>query len=813
VIDGMPKVCPFGMNEWFMKHMSRTIEAWMEAEGWDERKPFYRLKVNAADVSSVRYIEEGNFYLSLTGEGRRPDIAVDPLAVFGNLDDFTFPEAFAKDNFAFAKKQRYKNITPSAFSCAEFTIPAGKNAYLFSLIGHAESRKALGKISGKMSANFFEKKRTENAVLTKKISSSVFTLSGNSNFDSYVNQTNLDNILRGGYPVDSGKGKIIYVFNRKHGDLERDYNNFVLEPDFYSQGNGNFRDVNQNRRNSVWLNPAVGTKDIKDFYNLIQLDGFNPLIIKGEAKGGSSVEAEYGEGYWIDHWTYNLDLVESYLSVFPEKSGNLIFKDKNFMFFDSPYRVKPRARRYVTENGKSRQYESVFLDKEKEKLINARSVGKNWVRTKNGKGALYKCTLAAKMISLIANKIASLDQTGRGMEMEADKPGWCDSLNGLPGIFGSSFPEACELLRLARFLKNEAEKERQAHVTLPIEVYDFVKALATALKSAGREYWHKSNNLKERYREETRFGISGKEEKISGKELAAFLSLVEAKLEAALKLNEGENGIPYTYFENNPKKFTSRPLPLFLEGPARFLKITKDKKKALALYKNVKKCGLFDRGLGMYKLNASLEKEALEIGRLRVFTPGWLENESIWLHMEYKYLLEILRSGLYDEFYEDFNKALIPFQDPAVYGRSIFENSTFIASSEYFDESLRGTGFVARLSGATAEFLHMLRIMNMGENPFRVTDKGVIFKPEPILHKTLFTNKNSYAFSVFEKTLITYNNPKKRNTFGKDGVKPVKFTVRAADGKVSVINAPYLDEPLSTRLRGGKIKQISILLG
>ena len=27
-----------------------------------------------------------------------------------------------------------------------------------------------------------------------------------------------------------------------------------------------------------------------------------------------------------------------------------------------------------------------------------------------------------------------------------------------------------------------------------------------------------------------------------------------------------------------------------------------------------------------------------------------LKNESIWLHMEYKYLLELLKNGLYAEF-------------------------------------------------------------------------------------------------------------------------------------------------------------------
>jgi len=41
----------------------------------------------------------------------------------------------------------------------------------------------------------------------------------------------------------------------------------------------------------------------------------------------------------------------------------------------------------------------------------------------------------------LANKAASLDPSGIGIEMEANKPNWYDSLNGLPGLLGSSISE------------------------------------------------------------------------------------------------------------------------------------------------------------------------------------------------------------------------------------------------------------------------------------------------------------------------------------------------------------------------------------
>ena len=55
-----------------------------------------------------------------------------------------------------------------------------------------------------------------------------------------------------------------------------------------------------------------------------------------------------------------------------------------------------------------------------------------------------------------------------------------------------------------------------------------------------------------------------------------------------------------------------------------------------------------------------------DIGRMMAFTPGWLENQSVWLHMSYKFYLELLRAGLYDEFFNEIKTGLVPFMDPKV---------------------------------------------------------------------------------------------------------------------------------------------------
>ena len=78
------------------------------------------------------------------------------------------------------------------------------------------------------------------------------------------------------------------------------------------------------------------------------------------------------------------------------------------------------------------------------------------------------------------------------------------------------------------------------------------------------------------------------------------------------------------------------------------------------------------------------------IGRLVGFSPGWFENQSIWLHMSYKFYLELLRGGLYLEFFNEIKTGIVAFMNPNIYGRSPLEVSSFIISSAFPDEKLHG---------------------------------------------------------------------------------------------------------------------------
>jgi hypothetical protein len=234
---------------------------------------------------------------------------------------------------------------------------------------------------------------------------------------------------------------------------------------------------------------------------------------------------------------------------------------------------------------------------------------------------------------------------------------------------------------------------------------------------------------------------------------------------------------------------------------------------------------LFDSALEMYKLNAPLTACTPDIGRARIFTPGWFENESIWLHMSYKYLLELLRAGLHEEFFRDAASMLVPFIDPHTYGRSTLENSSFIGSSANPDPATHGRGFIARLSGSTVEFIHMWLLMTIGPRPFRLGAGGDIeFAVEPVLPGAWFTTgarsvtwteadgsipANAFGCALLGHTLLVYHNEARRDTFGPDAVRPMRYQL---DGQTEV-SAARLEADLASRLRDRQVRRLDVWLG
>ncbi len=525
------------------------------------------------------------------------------------------------------------------------------------------------------------------------------------------------------------------------------------------------------------------------------------------------MNASFGEGYWTDHWTYNLDLVEEYLSLYPDREEELLF-ERDYPYFASQIRINPRSRRYEKVNGKIRQYHA--LDES-----SRRKGGAKLLQT--AKGETYLGTLLEKLILMCTVKTAALDPMQMGIDMEGGKPGWYDALNGLPGILGSSMAETYELDRMLNFTIAALERHDK-DVTLFAEIEAFLKDLVriTEAEADAARCWNLVNDRKETYWTTVFDGISGEAKTLTAGEAASLLKVLKKKVDAGIaRAAEIGEGIVPTYFyydatEYNedesgihPTAFELRRVPNFLEGPVRYLKLDLADETKRALYRKVKESDLYDGKLEMYKVNGSLEQASYELGRCRCFTPGWLENESIWLHMEYKYLLEVLRSGLYAEYAKDLETALIPFMDPEVYGRSILENSSFIASSANPDEKIHGKGFVARLSGSTIEFLSMWKLMMFGKAPFRMEDGELVFEPAPVIPAYLLGEDLTVSARFMSQTDVTYRFPEKKDYFPGD-YSTLEILVTEKNGTERKIDRGSLRGNDAKLLRDGEVSKIEI---
>lgn len=908
ILDGMPQIIPYGIQNGQYKEMSNLFKSWADIKNIENRAPLYTMRASSDDSAEVSEIQGGYFYLAVQNGELQP-VLYDKNVIFhwdhSMVNAVTFREEGLQG--VLAKAQCFANKVPCGFIPVKVTLGAGESCEFAAFSGFAASIDLLNdKAKSFCAEGYVERKVQEARELVASFTKDVWTKSANPLFDQYMEQCYLDNFLRGGIPFVMGKGEnkaVVHLFSRKHGDPERDYNFFSIAGEYYSQGNGNYRDVCQNRRNDVFFNPAIEDFNVRHFYSLVQMDGYNPLEIRpctfviseknkqaaekltaehvedpegriagvlagpftpgqitniiaahqlqvtGDEEelvnglielGREQVEAGFGEGYWSDHWDYNLDLVENYLLVYPDRRESLLFGDDSYGFYDSVGVVRPRSETYVINKGKVRQYGSLYHCKEKAARPGFVENGTNWLKDK--KGNKVTTTLFGKMMTLAVNKFALLDSFGMGIEMEGGKPGWNDAMNGLPGLFGSGMPETLELKRLVDFLLEEAGRQApEKEISLPMELTAFMRDIYALLQEglSDFDYWDRAASRRERFREEIKFETEGSFTALCFREIKAVLEAFAEKLEKGIEraFAYGQ-GIMPTYFtfeaaEYEPilnedgtakispyglpgarvKKFSLVQLPFFLEGPARMLSAQgkKDQKAAEEMCQKIRKTDLYDKKLKMYKTSESIEEISMENGRVRAFTPGWLERESVFLHMEYKYFLGMLKAGLYESYYQAVKDALIPYQNPEIYGRSILENSSFLASSANPDPSVHGQGFVARLSGSTVEMLSMWLGMFLGEGGFTFEEGKLGFTLAPRLSGDMFDESGEASFMLLGSCKVTYHNESGKNTYGEDGVKVCRMELAGEDGRFTVAG-DRLGEAQARKLREGKISELHAYL-
>ena len=481
------------------------------------------------------------------------------------------------------EEQMTQNLLPCSFYGITRTLAPGGSVTLYELIGQVENKQLLKEyFAEKKDAAYFEAKKREADELAEALTDGIRTRTASAAFDAYCRYTYMTNkAARAVIRCSWGTIRSFMSIPENTVIWSGITITFPCCREFYSQETGTSRCQSEPPLRHLFA-PFVGRKNIQEFYSLIQLDGYNPLGVEkltyrlskerakklladvkeeqrralldfatkpftpgalcrkfGDVFGDTwdetlfirvidfaeeMVNGSFGEGYWSDHWTYNLDLILDYLSVFPEQEEEMLYEEV-YTTFLSRINVNRRFRRYVeTENG-LRQYRAL---NEASRLAD---LGEKLVRTEYGSGDVLTMTLMEKLILLSAVKFATLDAYGMGIEMEGGKPGWYDALNGMPGLFGSSMAETYELARMLSYTI-EALKQYPGEVALIEELGCFLDELnlITRLEHDNimrdeelLSFWNRINDAKEIYRDKTYQGVSGKKMVYHTEQLAAIL--------------------------------------------------------------------------------------------------------------------------------------------------------------------------------------------------------------------------------------------------------------------------------------------------
>lgn len=296
--------------------------------------------------------------------------------------------------------------------------------------------------------------------------------------------------------------------------------------------------------------------------------------------------AQFGTGYWADHWDYYLDLIEAYLGVFPDQEETLMY-DNELRYFFSTATVRPRSQKYVldyTFDGTSKhviQLDSTYFDmgkageQESFRDQNTGLIGIEASWQRDNKGKPFTSTPIAKLFLLCSIKFSMRDAWGMGIEYEGGRPGWLDSMNGLPGMVGSGMPETYELYLLMKYVKKVIDKYDR-DIVVPAELAKMIKVMEKCLDTLKEsdytepedlthdvpkplfEYWDVVASARENYRNDVEYYFSGNTTTYSAKEVSKmtgrWLEEIEAGMDRAMKFgtkgfgDDGTSGIPPSFF-------------------------------------------------------------------------------------------------------------------------------------------------------------------------------------------------------------------------------------------------------------------------
>ncbi|MFH2137662.1 MAG: hypothetical protein ABII88_04050 [Candidatus Omnitrophota bacterium] len=305
VLEGMRKIMSPGQNKWTRDNMSHTGQYFnsVELRGNTVLTRARAIEDNVDNVRGKPVVDElNNFYTSFSSDA---SVTISPVwdkdRVFGEGDRRVASRFFGADFGEFQSRQQSDRLNNKdggqhfcAMNFARVRLGEGRNEHtIYSYYGQISAQEKLksGELDPKIAAlegkilnkEYFRQKRAEmDAIIEQWLYEDAWIHSRDKKLNAWFAQSKLENYLRGGMPAVKAEyrtkdGRIVVEYENKvkHADQERDYGNFVIID--REEGMGNFRDVLQNRRTNMLVDPDLAETDILRFLSLVQLDGYNPM--------------------------------------------------------------------------------------------------------------------------------------------------------------------------------------------------------------------------------------------------------------------------------------------------------------------------------------------------------------------------------------------------------------------------------------------------------------------------------------------------------------------------------------------------------
>ena len=236
LIDGLATLWPFGTNQFMIKNMSNLAVAWFDVFNEDRKMPLLKNRSTTEDTAEVEGVEAGHFYVSIDQNNDKLDVIYDPTLPFGYDTSLREPKRFMNESLdkLICQEQVKVNQLMSAFSAK--TIKLEESYTFYTLFGKVNHLDELHELEESLTYQDFKDMDEKAHVLIESITKPMTIKTNYPVFDAYMKQSFLDNLLRGGYPLVF-KGKetdiIYHIYSRIHGDMEREYNNFYVEPAYF----------------------------------------------------------------------------------------------------------------------------------------------------------------------------------------------------------------------------------------------------------------------------------------------------------------------------------------------------------------------------------------------------------------------------------------------------------------------------------------------------------------------------------------------------------------------------------------------------